>query len=285
LEVFITYKTYAEILKWFGLTLICYLFTMIIVTTDWRDLFVHAFLPTITWNREYLLMFVAVLGTTISPYLFVWQSNEEVEEQIAAGKKTIAMRRGATAQEVHAMRVDTASGMTFSNLMAFCIIATAAVVFFRHGITDIQTAADAAKALEPLAGRFASLLFTIGVIGTGLLAVPVLSASASYALSEGFGWKEGLYKKFNEAHGFYGIITVSTLIGLLINFIGIGPIKALIWAAVINGVVAPLLIAVILLVANNKKIMGKFINGPLANFAGIATFLVMGAAALLIFVL
>ncbi len=285
LEIFITYKTYAKVLKWFALTLLSYVVTVFLVTTDWKSLFSVAFIPHFELTKEFVMMLVALLGTTISPYLFIWQGNEEIEEEITQGRNTIAKRKGATAHEIADMRTDTVIGMTFSQLITFCIIATAAFAFFRHGLYDIQTSAQAAEALVPLAGKFASHVFAIGVIGTGLLAVPVLSASASYALSEAFGWKEGLYKKFKQAHGFYGVITISTLIGLLINFMGVNPIKALIWAAVLNGLVTPPLILIILKVSNDKKIMGSRVNGWLSNTLGIITFLVTTVCAILVFVL
>jgi len=285
LEIFVTYKTYARILKWFALALFSYALTLIIVTHNWGTLAASLFIPHFEFNKDFILMVVALLGTTISPYLFVWQSNEEVEEEISQGKTTLASRRGSSKEEMREMREDTFIGMAFSQTIMFCIVATAANAFFSHGLFDIQTSSQAAQALVPLAGRFASLVFAIGVIGVGLMAVPVLSASASYALSEAFGWKEGLYKKFRDAHGFYGVITISTLIGLLINFVGINPIQALIWAAVLNGVVTPPLIAVILKLANDKKIMGKWINGWLSNTVGAFTLAVTAVCTILFFIL
>ncbi|MFA6160853.1 MAG: Nramp family divalent metal transporter [Patescibacteria group bacterium] len=285
LEIFLTYKTYAKILKWFALTLFSYLITVIIVTTNWKALLLGAVVPHIAFDKNFFLMITAVLGTTISPYLFIWQSNEEVEEEVAEGKLTVRQRKGASNAEIRGMRQDTIVGMGFSQAIMFCIIATAAGTFFRHGLIDIQSSAQAAQALAPLAGRFASLIFSIGIIGTGLLAVPVLSASASYALSEAFGWKDGLYKKFKQAHGFYGVITIATLIGLLINFVGINPIKALIYAAVLNGLATPPLILIIMKIANDKKIMGRWINGKLSNTLGIVTLIVTITSAILVFVL
>ncbi|MDD2785551.1 MAG: Nramp family divalent metal transporter [Patescibacteria group bacterium] len=285
LEIFLSYRSYAKVLKWFTLALFSYLITMIIVTSDWQSLLAGAIIPHIRLDRDFFLMLTAVLGTTISPYLFIWQSNEEVEEEIADGKTTIGQRVGASKREIKDMRQDTFIGMGFSQLIMFCIIATAANTFFKHGLLDIQSSAQAAQALTPLAGRFASLIFSIGIIGTGLLAVPVLSASASYALSEAFGWKDGLYKKFKQAHGFYGVITISTLIGLLINFVGINPIKALIWAAVLNGLVTPPIVFIIMRIANDKKVMGKWINGKLSNTLGIITLIVTITSAVLFFVL
>jgi NRAMP (natural resistance-associated macrophage protein)-like metal ion transporter len=285
LEIFLTYKTYARVLKWFALSLLCYLVTAIIVTTNWKALLMGAIVPRLEFNRDFFLMITAVLGTTISPYLFIWQSDEEVEEEISEGRKTVASRRGATVGEIKDMRHDTFIGMGFSQAIMFCIVATAAGTFFKHGLLDIQSSSEAAQALAPLVGNFASLIYSIGIIGTGLLAVPVLSASASYALSEAYGWKEGLYKKFREAHGFYGVITLSTLIGLLINFIGINPIKALIWAAVLNGLVTPPLILIILKLANDKKAMGKWVNGRFSNILGVIAFAVTAISAVLIFIL
>lgn len=285
LEIFISYKTYATILKWFAMSLLSYVLTAFIVTTDWKETLYHAIIPTLVLNRDFIIALVAVFGTTISPYLFIWQSHEEIEEEIAKGRTTRAMRKGATTQEVREMRKDTVVGMTFSQIITFFIIATATMTFFRNGLHDIQTTAQAAQALEPLAGGFAKLLYACGVIGTGLLAVPVLSASASYALSDAFHWSEGLYKKFREAHGFYGIITAATLIGLLINFIGINPITALIWAAVLNGIITPPIIAIMLVIANNRKIMGTHANSALSNALCGITCGVMSVAATLLFVL
>lgn len=285
LEIFITYKTYATILKWFCLTLLGYVVTAFLVTADWKDVLFHTFLPTIIWNKEFLIGLIAIFGTTISPYLFIWQAHEEIEEEIAEGRDTLAKRRGATKKEIRRMQEDTASGMGFSQLVSYFIITTAALVFFRHGLTDIQSSAEAARALEPLAGHFAQLLYAVGIIGTGLVAVPVLSASASYAFADGFGWREGLYRKFRDAHGFYGVITLATLVGLAINFIGINPIKALIACAVVNGLITPFIIAIMLIVANNKKIMGKYVNGTISNALSVATILLMAAAGVLMFVL
>ncbi len=283
LEIFLTYQVYARILKWFALSLFSYVLTAIVVTTNWHTVFAAAVWPQIGFNHNFLLGLVAVAGTTISPYLFIWQANEEVEEEIVQGRKTLRARRGATAREIRNMRIDTSAGMAFSNIIMFFIMVTAAMTFFAHGITNIQTSADAARALRPLAGPYASILFAIGIVGTGLLAVPVLSASASYVLSEAFRWSEGLYRRFKEAHGFYGVITVATLIGLLINFTGLNPIKALFWTAVINGIVAAPLILVILFIGNNKKIMGKWRNSTLSNVFGIANFILLTSAAIATF--
>ena len=265
LEILIPYEKYASVLKWFAASLLTYLATLVIVTVDWQHLFAGLALPTLTMDKGMILGVIAIFGTTISPYLFVWQANEEVEEEIAAGRRTLRARRGVTAKELHTMRKDVATGMTLSQLITVAIIGTAAATFFRHGITDIQTASDAARALEPLAGRFASLLFAAGIIGTGLLAIPVLTASAAYVVSEAVGWKEGLGKTFAQARAFYLAIIVSTLLGLSMNFVGIDPIRALYWVAVVNGVITPPLLAIILLLANNKKLMKAHVNGWITN--------------------
>ncbi len=285
LEIFLSYRVYARVLKWFALSLFSYVLTALVVTTDWHTVLSAAILPHIGFDHDFLLGLVAVAGTTISPYLFIWQADEEVEEEVSKGRKTLKARRGAKPEEIHGMRIDTAAGMAFSNLVMFFIIVTAAMTFFARGITDIQTSADAARALVPIAGPYAGLIFALGIVGTGLLAVPVLSASASYVLSEAFKWSEGLYKRFREAHGFYGVITVATLIGLLINFTGLNPIKALFWTAVVNGVVAAPLILVILFIGNNKKIMGKWKNGWLSNTFGLANFLLISITAIATFFL
>lgn len=284
LEIFISYRIYAKILKWLALSLFCYLLTLIIVTGNWYNLFSHAFIPQLIFSKEFMIALTAVFGTTISPYLFVWQADEEVEEEIALGRATIRKRLGATKQEIKSMRHDTMIGMAFSQIITFCIIGTAANAFFAHGIFNVASTAEAAQALQPLAGRFAALIFSIGVVGTGLLAIPVLSASAAYALAGAFDWSEGLYKKFRQAHGFYGVITMATLVGLMINFLGINPIQALFWAAVLNGLVTAPLLAIIIKVANNPKVMGKKINSHLSNIIGFATFVFAALCAISIFV-
>ncbi len=282
LEIFVTYKTYAKILKWLALTLLAYLLTAILVTTNWSAVLKGALIPHFELTKDFVLAFIAVLGTTISPYLLLWLANEEVEEEIANGRKTVNRRKGANAEELQEMHRDVTTGMTFSNLIMFCIILTAASVFFSNGIHDIATSADAAKALTPLAGKGAFWLYTIGIIGTGLLAIPILSASASYALSEAFGWKNGLAHKLHEAHGFYGAITIATLIGLLLNFSGIAPIQALIWAAIVNGLVTPVILFVVLKIANDPKLMGEHVNGLASNIlVGFTAVIMTGAAGLL----
>lgn len=282
LEIFVPYPTYAKFLKYLTFSLLAYVIVVFIVKQDWKAIAISTFLPNFSWNETYLLNIVAILGTTISPYLFFWQADEEVEEEIehhkieaiGVGKPKINKR------DIKAMRLDTLVGMFFSNIVMFFIIATSASTLGVNGISNIETADQAAQALRPLAGDFAYLLFALGIIGTGLLAVPILAGSASYALSESFNWKAGLSKKFRDAHGFYGVITLATLVGLLVNFTPIKPFQMLYYTAILNGVCAPPLIIIILLIANNKKIMGKYTNNKLSNVLGIIIAVVMSLAAL-----
>lgn len=277
LQIMIPYKTYQKFLKYAGLSLLAYVIAALVIKQDWRLALHQTLIPHITLSKEYLLNIVALLGTTISPYMFFWQADEEVEEEIEM-KKLHVMGHGTpkvTKKNIVSMRWDTGIGMFFSNLISFFIILTTASVLHGNGVTEIQTASQAAEALRPFAGNFAYVLFAAGIIGTGLLAVPVLAGSASYALSEALNIKEGLYRKFNQAHGFYAIIAVAMLVGLLINLSPIPPFKMLYYAAVLNGVCAPVLMIVILLIANNKKIMGKFKNKVLSNTLGIIITIIM----------
>lgn len=274
LEILLPYRQYARVLKYLTLSLFAYVAVVFIVRQDWPAVLVSAVLPTMAFTRESLLNIVAIFGTTISPYLFFWQADEEVEE------RNLEKKRGAvTAGELHAMRVDTAVGMGFSNLVAFFVIMTAASTLHVAGITQIDTAADAVKALEPLAGKAASLIFALGVLGTGMLAVPVLAGAAAYAVAEAFGWKASLEAPANKAPAFYAILTLAMLFGVFVNAIGVPPFKMLYYTAVLNGVSAPPLLLLILLIANNKKIMGKHVNGRLANVLGVAITLFMALAA------
>ncbi len=289
LEIFTSYKTYARILKWLALSLASYVITALIVHEPWRQILYATFIPHIRLTFAFLFIITGVIGTTITPYMFFWEADEEVEEE----KEHRLMHKDGkpkiTRRSIRRMRWDNFIGMLSSNAITWCIIVTTATVLYGHGITNIATSADAAKALEPLvrtfphAGFIAKIIFAFGVIGLGLLAVPVLSGSASYAVAEAFNWKEGLNLKFKRAHGFYGVITIATLIGLLINFLGMNPIKALVITAVINGVVAVPLIFLIAKVANNEKIMGEFKSGKLSNALIWLTFIAMGAAAIAMF--
>ncbi len=262
LQIFTTYEKYAKYLKWLALILLSYIFaTLAIKNLNWNLILTQAIIPTITFSKEQIFLITAVLGTTISPYLFFWQTSQEVEEQILGGRTTLKLRREeTTSKEVKNMRLDVWSGMFLSNLVMFFIIAACGATLFKAGITNITSAAEAATALKPFAGDQAYLLFALGIIGTGMLAVPVLAGSASYALSESFGWKFGLYKKLKQANAFYGIIIISTVIGFLINYFGFDPIKTLIYSAVFNGLISPIILVLIVMMSSNSKIMGKWVN-------------------------
>ena len=286
LEVFVSYKIYSKYLKFLTFSLFAYVVTVFVVKQDWSELFVSTVFPSFSLNKDYLMNIVAILGTTISPYLFFWQAGEEVEEEVAQSKLRV-MGRGVpkiTNRDIRGMRIDTLVGMFFSNLIMFFIIATTASTLHANGIQNIETAPQAAEALRPLAGNLAYLLFAAGIIGTGLLAVPVLAGSASYALSEAFGWREGLYRRFTQAHGFYGIITIATLFGLMINFTGVPTFKMLYYTAILNGICAPPLMILIMRISNNQKIMGSNVNTRLSNVLGWTITAVMGLSAVVLLV-
>lgn len=255
-----------------------YIIIPILVQQDNWAILKATFIPQLKWDKDYIAILVAIFGTTISPYLFFWQASMEEEEQ-ASKQKTIMVDK----RDIVNMRFDTNVGMFFSNFVMYFIILATASVLFRAGIKNILTVQDAAGALKPLAGNSAYLLFAIGVIGTGLLAIPVLAGSVSYMLAETFSWKEGLNKKWHEARGFYLILTISICIGFAINLLGIDPIKALIFTAIAYGVTAPVLIAIILHICNNKKIMGEYTNSRLSNILGWITLILMTAAAVALF--
>jgi len=289
LEVFLSYRIYARVLKWLCLSLLAYPLTVIIVTHNWTHLLRETFIPHVSWNFQSLFIVTGVLGTTISPYLFFWQASEEAEEKASVSKRD-QQPFLMTDAYIHALRRDNFFGMVFSELGTWSIMVVAAIVLHAHGIRDIQSAADAAKALEPLvdtfphAGFLAKVIFATGIIGLGLLAVPVLSGSAAYALGEACDWKVGLDLKFNQAQGFYGVIIIATAIGVLLNLFGFNPVKALVYAAVINGVVAVPLIFVIILTARNPAIMGKYRSGIGSSVFLWLTFFGMGLAAVGMFV-
>ena len=278
LQIFTPYARYARYLKWLALVLLAYVASAILAHLSWSDILKSSVVPKILWDKDQLLLICAVLGTTISPYLFFWQTSQETEQEIASGKITLASRMGTNKKDVHEMRVDVWSGMFLSNIVMFFIIAACGGVLFKNGITDITSAAQAAEALRPFAGNATFFLFAIGIIGTGLLAVPVLAGSSSYALAESFNWKEGLSLKFRQAHAFYGIIVLSMLVGLGINFIGLDPFKALIYSAVFNGLVAPVILVPIVLISSNRKIMGEWTNRPWVTAVGAFTVLLMTIA-------
>ncbi len=275
LQIFTSYKTYAGYLKWLALILFAYIVTAFTINLDWSAIWASTFIPRFTFNRETLLIIAAILGTTISPYLFFWQTSQEVEEKILHGSATdegdgtaLAQITEIPAEEIKNMRLDVWTGMFISNLVMFFIIIVCSATLHASGITDIQTAADAARALEPLAGRFAYLLFAVGIIGTGLLAVPILAGSTSYAIAESFRWVSGLHHKLREAYAFYGVIIISMIIGLLLNFVGLDPIKALIYSAILNCIVAPIVLVFIVLLSSNKRVMGNQNNSKLQSSVG-----------------
>jgi len=269
------YQRLAKILKWLCLSLLLYVLVPFMVKEDWGDVLKHTFVPTIQFNKEFLSILVALLGTTISPYLFFWQATMEAED-IAHSKRKIVVNK----RVLDDMKIDVNFGMAFSNLVMFFIILTAGTVLYKAGIKQIDTVDQAAKALEPLAGKLTYLIFTIGVIGTGFLAIPVLAGSQSYMLAETFGWDAGLDKKFPQAKMFYVSIIISLLVGLSLNFVGITPIQALIYTAILYGLTAPVLIAIIMHIGNNKAIMGEHTNSKLSNILGGFTLIVMTVAAI-----
>jgi NRAMP (natural resistance-associated macrophage protein)-like metal ion transporter len=291
-EVFVPYKKYVKILKYLILSLFAYLATAIIVGGNWNQIFSATIIPNIEFTPAFAMMFVAIFGTTISPYLFFWQASEEAEEDVAKHKiKEIGKGKPKISKkEIKLMRQDTAIGMAFSQLIMWSIMITTAGSIHAHGVTDIQTADQAAKSLEPLvktfpqAGEISKTIFAVGIIGTGLLAVPVLAGSSGYALSDAFGWSEGLSRKFKQAKGFYLVIAASTLIGLWINFINIDPIKALVYTAVINGVIAVPILFAVMKIANDKEMLRGNTNSYVSNVIGWLVFAIMGASVIIMFV-
>lgn len=267
LQIFTSYKRYAKYLKYLALVLIMYIFSALSTRLDFSKLLEYSLIPSITFSKEQIFLITGVLGTTISPYLFFWQTSQEVEEEIFNGKTTIALRQGTEKKYVRKMRIDVWSGMFLSNLVMYFIIASTAATLFSRGIINITTAEQAARALRPIAGDQAYLFFAVGIIGTGLLAIPVLAGSASYALSESMKWRYGLNRKLKEAPSFYGIIIISTLLGLGMNFLGIDPIKALLYSAVANGLIAPIILLLIIKISSSERIMGKWKTGSLSEIA------------------
>ena len=284
LETFLPYDKYARVLKWLCLALFAYVATVFVVKVPWGLALKATITPTLPLEAGYITSIVAVLGTTISPYLFFWQAEEEVEIERANPKEhpLKTSPRDASAQ-LHRIRVDTYTGMAFSNLVAFFIIVTAAATLHARGIFDIQTSTQAAMALKPIAGRFAFLLFALGIIGTGLLALPVLAGSAAYAVGEALHWKVGLNRSPKRAKPFYGVIAVATLLGLSMNILHVNPIKALFWSAVINGVVAVPIMVLMMLMAQNERVMGQFTLNMRQKFFGWLATAVMSAAAVALF--
>jgi NRAMP (natural resistance-associated macrophage protein)-like metal ion transporter len=288
LEIYTSYKTYSKILKWLAITLLAYPVTLFIVHQPWPTVLKATITPHFEFSFAFLFIITGVLGTTISPYMFFWEASQEVEEV----KEKHLLKRGKPLISwisVRRMRLDNTFGMIFSEFATWSIIVVGATVLHNSGVKDVKTAADAAKALEPLvhsfphAGFFSKLIFSVGIVGLGLLAIPVLSGSVAYSVSEAFKWKASLNFKLQKAPGFYGVIIVATIVGLLINFIGIDPVKALVYAAVLNGVAAVPLLFLIIHISSNEKVMGEFKSGWLSKTILWVTFVAMAAAAIAMF--
>jgi len=288
LEIFLNYKVYSRILKWLALSLLSYPITVFIIHQDWPTVLKATVVPHLEFSFAFLFIITGVFGTTITPYMFFWEASQEVEEEKAEG----LIKKGKPQiswEHIKKMRIDNNVGMIISEITTWCILLVGATVLHNGGVKDIKNAADAAKALEPLvhsfpnAGFLAKLIFSVGIIGLGLLAVPVLSGSAAYAVSEAFDWKASLNIKLKRAHGFYGVITIATLIGLTINFVGIDSVKALVFTAVLNGVAAVPLLFLIVRIAANEKIMGEYKSGWLSKSLLWFTFICMGVAAVAMF--
>jgi NRAMP (natural resistance-associated macrophage protein)-like metal ion transporter len=274
------YYQIAMILKWLALCLFAYVITAFVVRPDWTTIVRDTFLPTWPKDHEMWKNLVAILGTTISPYLFFWQSSQEVELEKAKGRRMLVQRQGASSREIIDRKLDVGTGTFFSNFVMYFIILTAAVTLHTHGVTKIDTSKQAAEALKPLAGSFAYFLYTAGLIGVGLLAIPTLTGSAAYAFAETFNWKEGLDKPFAGARPFYAVLIFSTLIGIAMDFLNINPVKALFWTAIINGVLAPFLLLGILYVACDRKLMAQQPSSWLSRIVvGLTTVAMFGAAA------
>lgn len=286
LQIYTTYKVYSKYLKLLALVLFAYVISALSIRDiNWQNVLVHAVIPSFHFAKRDLFLITGILGTTISPYLFFWQTSQECEEKLERKKgidahidPEITLPRAR--EEIKNMRLDVWTGMFVSNIVMFFIIVSCAATLFTHGIFNINSASDAALALKPIAGDYVYLLFAVGVIGAGLLAVPVLAGSASYAISESFGWKHSLSHKLKDAYAFYGVIIIAMLVGLGINFVGLDPIKALLYSAVFNGLIAPIILIFIVLISSNKKIMRKHVNHPVITIVGWFTTGIMAVTAI-----
>jgi NRAMP (natural resistance-associated macrophage protein)-like metal ion transporter len=282
--IYASYARFAQYLKWLTAVLFAYVVTAFLARPDWRQVAFATFVPRLRWDSVYVTTMVAVLGTTISPYLFFWQASHEVEEEKAQGRRTLTQRRGASAHELADARLDVVTGMLFSNIVMFFIILATAATLHASGRTEIESARQAAEALRPLAGDGAYLLFAVGLIGTGLLAVPILAGSASFAIAEVFDWRAGLDLTPRRGRRFYLVFAGAVVAGMALNLIGTNPIRMLFLSAVLNGLLAPPLLLLIMLVGNNRAIMGKHANGPWLNLLGWLATAVMFLAAVAFFV-
>lgn len=281
---FSSYRHIARIFKWLTLVLFAYVATAFLARPDWHAVLSATLIPRIEWSSSFLATFVAILGTTISPYLFFWQASQEVENDRAHGKKTVKQREGSTDKELRVARTDVITGMLFSNLVMYFIILTTAATLHAHGKTNIETAQEAAEALRPLAGNGAYLLFTLGLIGTGMLAVPVLAGSAAYAVAEARNWRGTLEDRPRISRKFYAVVAVSMLLGLALDFVGFNAVKMLFYSAVLNGVLAPPLIVLVILLTSKPKIMGLRVSSRTLRYLGWATAAIMTAASVGMFV-
>jgi NRAMP (natural resistance-associated macrophage protein)-like metal ion transporter len=284
LEVFIRYSRYVSVLRWLTLSLFAYVATVFVVHVPWLAVAHSLVVPHISFSGSYLTVVVAIFGTTISPYLFFWQASEEVEDQKEDPKaKPLLQAPQQAPRQMARMQLDTVAGMAISNLIALFIMVTTAATLNAHGVTDIQTSAQAAEALRPAAGRFAFTLFAIGIIGTGLLALPVLAGSVAYAVGEALHWRVGLAQRPGRARAFYGTIVAATLVGVALNFTSLDPMRALVWSAVVNGLVAAPIMGMIMLMASRRKVMGQFVLSPLLKGLGWLATGVMAAASVAMF--
>jgi NRAMP (natural resistance-associated macrophage protein)-like metal ion transporter len=281
---FTTYRQFARIFKWMTMVLFAYIVAAFLARPDWPTVLIATFVPRVEWSSAFLATFVGILGTTISPYLFFWQASQEVEDERALGRTTIKQREGATARELKVARTDVFTGMFFSNLVMYFIILTTAATLNAHGQTNIETARQAAEALRPFAGDAAYLLFTIGLIGTGILAVPILAGSAAYAVSEAAGWRGTLEDRPQLSRKFYALIAVAMLLGLALDFFGFNAVKMLFYSAVLNGLLAPPLIVLVVLLTSNSKIMGNRVSSRPLRYVGWAAAVIMTAACIGMFV-
>lgn len=280
-----SYRTMARIFKWLTLVLFAYVITAFLAHPDWKAVLHSTLLPHFEWTKQYISVLVAIMGTTISPYLFFWQAAQEVEEDRDHGKVTVAQRKGSTNSELRAAQKDVTTGMLLSNLVMYFLILTTAATLHAHGEKNIETARQAAEALRPLAGRGAYWLFTLGMIGTGMLAVPVLAGSSAYVVAEGAKWKAAsLNLKPRLAHKFYAVIAVSICVGLILDFIGLNAVKMLFWSAILNGLLAPPLVVIVVLLTSDKKVMGNRTNSPVMKWLGWSCAVLMTAAAVALFV-
>ena len=278
MQIFAKYRFIERVFKYLTIALLAYVIDAVLVRPPLAETLRATIVPTISADHAYVATLVAILGTTISPYLFFWQTSQEVEEEKSAGRKTRAKRRGASRFELRIATIDVTVGMLVSNLVMYFIILSTALTLHETGKTDISTGADAAQALRPLAGDLAGVIFAVGMIGTGLLAVPVLSGASAYAVSETFGWREGLDEDWRRAKPFYGVVAIATLVGLVIPFTGVKPIDALFFTSILNGVAAPFLLVVIMLAARNTKVMGNQTIGPVLTALGWIVTIAMFAA-------